>query len=170
MNVARLLLWLPWFIIGTVVPVGAWVMLEPSPIDIQYVHPKFVAHQVYSREEAEQAEITAARGGATVYRYLEYRVHRPFTATVLRSWTNNAMVWHAPTTSTGLTRTEGLHRATIAIETPTSAPSRNMQFVQHLHIPVNWARVVEYEYRPIPLRLLSPQDADALGCATTCRQ
>ena len=165
----RWLLLSPWFVLATGVPAVAYWLLEPAPMELVYVHPLFVSHEVGTREEAKAAEVHAVRGGAVVYRFIEYTVKRPYTAKTSRAWVTKAMVWNAPDFSTVLSREPGHHHRSVAIDVPTSSPTRDMQFVQTLSIPVNWLRTVEIEYPPIPLRVLSPADADALQCMVVCQ-
>lgn len=141
----------PWAILG----LGIYWMVEPVPVRVVYVAPQFAIAPVTSRAEASEFAITEAHGGSTVWRYIEYCVDRPFSGTVHRSWVNESMVWHAPDLPTALSRDVGCGSRSIAVQVPTSNPTRTFQFVQKLDIEVNPLRTVEIDYPPIRLTILA---------------
>ena len=148
--------WFPWVILVLGLPVILWWLFEPNPLTIRYVAPYFVDRPVETRDEAEMHPVFAVAGGQQLYRYIEYCVSRPFTATAKRSWVNSAMVWHAPDVPTQLSRTAGCRSANVVVEVPTSNPSRTFMFVQKMEVDVNPIRRDEViEYPPIPLTILS---------------
>ena len=151
-------LMLPWAILAGGIPLLLFWWLEPVPVSINYVAPSFLSEPAGSREDAAQHYINEVAGGATVWRYVEYCVTKPYSGTSRRSWVGNALVWHAPDLPTQFSRTIGCGAFSVAVDVPTSSPSRDFAFVQRLEVPVNPLKTVEIEYPPIPLRILSPQD------------
>lgn len=141
----------PWAILG----LGIYWMLEPSPLVVKYVAPHFASVPVESRADADEFAVTEISGGQTVYRYLEYCVYRPFSGTAHRSWVNQSMVWPAPDLPTALSRTVGCDKRSIAVQVPTSNPTRTFDFVQRLHIEINPLRTIEIDYPPIRLTILA---------------
>ncbi len=144
----------PWLILALGLPLLGWWLFEPAPIRIEYVAPQFLSRPATDRRDAEQVAVTAVRGGSTVYRYVEYCVSRPFEATSNRAWVGQALVWPAPSVPTTLSRTPGCMAANMAVEVPTSSPTRTFQFVQTMSIPMNPLRTETIEYAPIPLTIL----------------
>ena len=144
----------PWLILALGLPLLGWWLFEPTPIRIEYVAPHFLSRPATDRRDAEQVAVTAVRGGSTVYRYVEYCVSRPFEATSNRAWVGQALVWPAPSVPTTLSRTPGCMAANMAVEVPTSSPTRTFQFVQTMSIPMNPLRTEVIEYAPIPLTIL----------------
>lgn len=158
MSIDRLLApiaWTPLAFFLVVVPVIFWWLFEPPPVELKYVAPHFSDRPVESREEAARHTVVAVRGGQEVYRYVEFCVHRAFVGTARRSWVNSAMVWHAPDVPTALSREVGCRSASIAVEVPTSNPSRTFKFVQAMEVTVNPIRTDVIEYPPIPLTILA---------------
>lgn len=154
----KLLHFLGWTLAGVpwalALLLGYWA-LEPVPLRVTYVAPLFSSQPVDSRASADAYAISEVVGGSTVWRYVEYCVDRPFTGEIRRSWVNPAMVWAAPDLPTALSRTQGCSRRSIAVEVPTSNPTRMFEFVQRLRIQVNPVRTVEIDYPPITLRILA---------------
>jgi hypothetical protein len=152
--VERFWLLSPWIILVLGLPIVAWWLLEPVPIRIEYVATHFLSRPATDRRDAEQVAVMEVRGGSTVYRYVEYCVLRPFEATSNRAWVGQALVWPAPSVPTALSRTPGCMAANMAVEVPTSSPTRTFQFVQTMRIPMNPIRTETIEYAPIPLTIL----------------
>jgi hypothetical protein len=148
----------PWIIIIIGVPLVAWWLLEPVPVTVNYVAPTFLSRPAMDRREAESVAVTSARGGSVVYRYVEYCVTRAFEATSHRAWVGEALVWPAPNVPTTLSRTPGCFAANLAIEVPTSSPTRTFKFVQTMSIPMSPIRTEVIEYAPIPLTILDSKD------------
>lgn len=151
----KLLAWVPVGIVCVFTPLILWWALEPSPLKIEDVATYFTDRPVESMEEAQKHAVQAISGGSVVYRFVQYCVRRPFQGTAHRSWVNSAMVWHAPDVPTQLSRDEGCRHANIAVEVPTSNPTRSFFFVQKMEIYVNPLRAREIiDYPPIPLTIL----------------
>jgi len=142
---------------------GVWWALEPLPMKPLYVAPRFTSVPVVSKAEAEQYAIDEAVGGTVVYRFSEGCIDRRFTGTMRRAWVNAALVWHAPDLPTVLSEQERCFAASMAIEVPTSSPSRSFTYVHELVIDLNPLRDGVIKYPPIPLRILSPEDAVKRG-------
>jgi hypothetical protein len=147
--------WLPLIVAMIAGPLAVWWMLEPPPVELRYVAPHFTDRPVESRAEAERHAIKSTPGGSVVYRYIEYCVRKPFVGEARRSWVNSAMVWHAPSVPTVLSREVGCRSAAVSVEVPTSNPSRSFQFVQAMEVQVNPIRTDRIEYPPIPLTILA---------------
>jgi hypothetical protein len=153
-RIGRFWLALPWLLIACGAPLIAWWTFEPLPLTVDYVHPLFVDRPVASREFAKEHEIEAVKGGSVVYRYIEYTIHRPYTATAHRAWVNDSMVWNAPDFATVLTHDVGHHHTSVAVNVPTSSPTRTFNFVQSLTVRMNFMRDEKITYPPIPLTIL----------------
>jgi hypothetical protein len=147
--------WTPVGLLVLVVPVTFWWLFEPVPVELRYVAPSFSSVPAATRDEADKTAVMAVTGGTTVYRYVEYCVRRPFVGTARRSWVNSALVWHAPDVPTTLSRQTGCRSASVAVETPTSSPSRSFLFSQSIEIDTNLLRTDRIEYPPIPLTILA---------------
>lgn len=145
------LAFLPW-VMGALV---AYWFLEPLPVRVLQVYPRFLSQPVADMADAYQYAIEEAYGGSTVYRLISYCVDRPFVGHMHRSWVNEAMVWHAPSIPTTLSREPGCKIAAIAVPVPTSNPTRDFDFVQSLEIDLNPVRTGRIDYAPIPLRILA---------------
>lgn len=150
----RLWLALPWCILALGLPLIAWWLLEPVPVQVSYVSPAFLSRPAMTRDDARGLHLTEVRGGSTVWRYVEYCVTKSFEATVHRAWVGKALVWHAPDLPTMLSREIGCGAANLAVEVPTSSPSRSFYFVQRMEIALNPLRTAVIEYAPIPLTIL----------------
>jgi hypothetical protein len=156
--VGRIWLALPWLVLACGIPLIAWWLLEPTPIEITYVAPSFLSQPVDSREDAAQHYIAEAVGGTVVWRYVEYCVRRPYEGTSRRAWVGEALVWHAPDLPTQFSRAPGCARLSIAVPLPQSSPSRSFNFVQRMEVVMNPLRTEEVIYPPIPLRILDAKD------------
>lgn len=157
-SLGRFWLALPWFIIALGIPLLLWWVFEPTPVEVTYAAPSFLSRPALDRKNAASAFVAEARGGTTLWRYVEYCVTRPFKATSHRSWVGTALVWHAPDLPTTLSRTPGCFAANLATEIPTSSPTRTFQFVQRMEIQLNPLRSAMVEYAPITLTILAPED------------
>jgi hypothetical protein len=156
--VGRAWLALPWLILATGIPLLLWWAFEPVPLEVNYVSPHFLSRPAIDRNDAETAAVTEAVGGRVLYRYVSYCVSRPFTATAHRSWVGKALVWPAPDLPTMLSRTPGCFETNIAVEIPTSSPSRSFSFVQTMSIEMSPIRTEVIQYPPIPLRILDANE------------
>ncbi len=152
--IGRLWLYSPWLVLALGLPLILWWSFEPEPLTITYVAPAFLAQPVDSREEAGRHYLSEAVGGTTVWRYVEYCVHRPYEGTSHRAWVGDALVWHAPDLPTQFSRVKGCGSISIAVPVPQSSPARDFNFVQRMTIQLNPLRTVQVEYPPIPLRIL----------------
>ena len=150
-RVLYIVAFLPW---AAGILVAYW-LLEPLPVRVLQVYPRFLSQPVADMADAYQYAIEEAVGGSTVYRLVSYCVDRPFVANMHRSWVNEAMVWHAPSIPTTLSRESGCRTAAIAVPVPTSNPARDFEFVQSLEIDLNPVRTAIIDYAPIPLRILA---------------
>jgi hypothetical protein len=150
----RAWLYTPWFLLLAGVPLVAWWLLEPIPLTINYVAPAFLSRPAINREDAATVYVLEAKGGTTLWRYVEYCVSRSFDATTHRAFVGTALVWHAPDLPTMLSRTPGCFAANLATELPTSSPTRHFQFVQRMVIPMSIVRTEEISYSPIPITIL----------------
>lgn len=157
-QIGKFWLALPWLLLALGVPVLAWWAFEPVPLEIKYVAPAFLSRPVVDRQDAMTAMVTEVRGGATLWRYVEYCVKRPFDATTHRAWVGKALVWHAPDLPTVLSRTEGCFAANLAVEIPTSSPTRSFKYVHRMTIDMNPLRTETIEYAPIALTILDGKD------------
>jgi hypothetical protein len=156
--VGRFWLALPWLILTCGAPLIAWWMLEPVPLTINYVAPAFLTHEAKTREEAARYYVSEIEGGGTLFRFVSFCVSRPFNATSHRSWVGKALSWPAPDLPTGLSRTPGCYDASIAVDIPTSSPTRKFAFVQTLEIPMNPIRTATIEFQPLQLTILAPEE------------
>jgi hypothetical protein len=152
------LFYLPWAILFAAAPVFAYWWWEPTPLTIEYTSPLFSREPVRTRDAAQYAAVSQIAGGSTVYRYIEYCVHKPFSGRIQRAWVGSAIVWPAPDTTTTVSTAVGCTSNSFAVEVPTSSPSRTFSYRQTMHIGVNPIRTDTIEYPPIALRILSPQD------------
>jgi hypothetical protein len=152
--IGKVWLALPWIILACGIPTILWWMFEPIPVRVDYVAPAFLSRPAINREDAASVYISEAKGGSTVYRYVSYCVSRPFEATTHRAWIGRALVWHAPDLPTMLSRAPGCFDANLAVEVPTSSPTRTFSFVQRMEIQLNPLRTETVEYAPIPLTIL----------------
>lgn len=155
------ILYLPWAIIAAALPVMVYWQFESMPITIQYTAPYFSSEPARTRDAANSSAVVQAPGGATLYRYVEYCVHRTFVGRIQRAWVGSAIVWPAPDVSTATSDDVGCFARPMAVEVPTSSPTRNFQYVQRMYVQVNKMRTEPIEYPPIPLRILSPEDVKA---------
>ena len=149
----RIWLLTPWLIIACGLPLLLWWTFEPAPVTIDYVAPAFLSQPAKSREEASRYYLSEARGGSTVWRYVEYTVHRSYEGTAHRAWVGEALVWHAPDLPTQFSRVPGSGAISIAVPVPQSSPTRDFVFVQRMEIS-NPLRTMQIEYQPLPLRIL----------------
>ena len=156
--IGRLWLAAPWMILALGIPLLAWWMLEPAPLAVNYVAPAFLSQPAQTREEAARYYVTESEGGGVLFRFISYCVSRPFTATAHRVWVGRALAWSAPDLPTYLSRTPGCYDASIAVDIPTSSPTRRFEFVQTLEIPLNPLRTTTVEFQPIPLTILNSRD------------
>lgn len=162
-KIKEILLYLPWIIALGASPLLIHWYTEDTPLSINYAHKYFLSAPATNREEAKNLEVTEVRGGSIVYRYIEYCVSKPFTGHVQRSWQGSAIVWAAPDTVSSKSLKVGCDANSFAIEVPTSSPTRSFDYSQRMYIKVNPIRTDVVEYSLIPLRILSPMDADRLG-------
>ncbi len=151
------------------VPVLLVMAFEPVPLTVAYVAPAFISHPVNHRPAADEY-VFETPGGVTLWRYVEACVSRPFNGDAHRSWVAPAFVWNVPVLPTVMSRTPGCHNLSIAVEVPTSSPSRDFQFVQHIEVEVNVLRTANVDFPPIPLRILSPEDAARKHAGERIRQ
>ena len=156
--VGKLWLLTPWPILALGLPTLLWWLLEPMPVRVQYVHPHFLSRPAMDRSDASTVELLAVKGGTTVVRYVEYCVTKPFEGTSHRAGVGKALVWQAPDLPTVLSRTPGCFAANLAVEVPTSSPTRTFSFVQTMSIPLNPLRTEVVSYAPIPLTILDSKD------------
>ena len=157
-QIGKFWLFTPWIILALGIPLLGWWMLEPAPLRIEYVHPHFLTRPAMSRDDASTVEVLAVRGNTVIFRYVEYCVTRAFDATSHRAWVGKALVWHAPDLPTMLSRVPGCFAANLAVEVPTSSPTRTFSFVQTMSIPLNPLRTETVAYAPIPLTILDSKD------------
>ena len=155
------MLYLPWAILVSALPVLVYFQFESMPITIQYTAPYFSSEPARTRDAAAASAVMQAPGGVTLYRYVEYCVHRPFVGHIQRAWVGSAIVWPAPDVSTATSDEIGCFARPMAVEVPTSSPTRSFQYVQRMYVHVNKIRTEPIEYPPIPLRILSPEDTKA---------
>ena len=142
---------LPWPILLFGGPLALWWLLEPTPVEIEYVAPAFLSAPVESREAAAQYYVTESIGGGTLWRYVEGCVRHAYNGGVnKRAWVNRAIVWQAPDLSTYLSRVAGCHSASLAVEIPSSNPARHFEYSHRLLVEVNPIKTIEIVYNPIP--------------------
>ena len=149
-------LYIPWLLVLILTPVGVYWLTEETPLEINYVAPLFSSQEVFTREEAEQHAITKVYGGQTVWRYVEYCVKEPFRGTSRRSWLGEAIVWPAPDLPLQLSKVVGCKSASIAVDVPSSSPTRKFNFMQEISIHLNPLRTASIDFDPIPLIILEP--------------
>jgi hypothetical protein len=157
-QIGKFWLFTPWIILALGTPLLGWWMLEPVPLKINYVAPCFTSRPAINRDDALSACVDSIHGGTVVFRFVSYCVSRPFEATSRRSWVGKAIVWPAPDLPTMLSRTPGCYEANIAVETPTSSPTRRFSYIQELQIPMSPVRTATISYSPIPLTILDSKD------------
>ncbi len=124
----RFWLALPWIILACGLPTLVWWLFEPMPVRVEYVAPAFLSRPAVNREDALAAYVYEVKGGSIVWRYVTYCVSRPFEATTHRAWVGKALVWHAPDLPTMLSRVPGCFDVNLAVEVPTSSPTRRFDF------------------------------------------
>ena len=156
--VGKFWLALPWLILALGLPTLAWWMFEPSPLTINYVAPCFTSRPSVNRDDALTACVDSTVGGRVLYRYVDYCVSRPFEATSRRSWVSKSIVWPAPDLPTMLSRAPGCFAANIAVEIPSSSPTRRFSYIQELVIPMSPIRTLTIPYSPIPLTILDSKE------------
>ena len=61
----------------------------------QYVHPKLLSQPAHSQLEAKQYESDTARGGDTVYRYVEYCLSREVSSDIRMHW-QDGVIYQMP--------------------------------------------------------------------------
>ena len=144
----------PWIILACGLPLLIWWMVEPVPVTVNYVSPAFLSRPAADRHDAATVYLHETAGNKTVWRYIEACVSKPFEATSHRSWVGKAIVWPAPDLPTTMSREVGCHAFNIAVEVPSSSPTRTFAFVQRLAIELNPIRTEVIEYTPIPLTIL----------------
>lgn len=144
------------------IPIALFLVFEPVPLEVKYVSPAFIREPSDSRPDPSQYVYETA-GGVTLYRYLEVCVSRPFSGTAHRSWVYKAFIWHAPDLPTVMSRYPGCRSQSVAVDIPTTTPSRDFQFVQTMDIDVNILRNAKIDFAPIPLRVLSPEDSEPMS-------
>ena len=156
-RLSRLWMLLPWPILLFGGPLALWWLLEPTPVEIEYVAPAFLSAPVESREAASQYYVTESVGGVTLWRYVEGCVHRAYNGGVnKRAWVGKAIIWQAPDLSTYLSRTPGCFKTSLAVEVPSSNPARRFEYSHTLEIDLNPLKTIRIEYAPIPLLILPP--------------
>jgi hypothetical protein len=152
-------LMLPWGLLLLGAPVLLWWTFEPVPVTINYVAPALLSHPARTREEAAKYYVSESVGGVTLWRYVEACVHRPIhDGESHRAWVGSAMVWNAPSLPLTSAGRGGCWAQSIAVEIPSSSPSRDFGLHQWLIIRTNPIRTDRISYDVIPLRILDGKD------------
>lgn len=157
-QIGKFWLLMPWLIIALGIPTLLWWTFEPVPIEITYVAPHFVSQPVTNRFDASKYPVTAAKGGTTLWRYVEYCVRRPYEGVSHRAWVGEALVWHAPDLATQFSRVPGCSSISVATPLPTNSPTRTFNYMQRMEIVMNPIRTEEIVYPPIPLTILDGKE------------
>jgi hypothetical protein len=143
---------------------GVWWYFfdDRPPIAINYQHPLFSSRPVDTRADAKAFEVTRVAGGSVVYIYREICISKEIPAVVRARWVAHGFVW--PTADRAIMSSDvGCHDQSYAVQTPTSSPSREMQYETEREYRVNPLRSVTVEAPAVPLTILSPADAKAAG-------
>ena len=138
-----------------------WYFFDTEPpIRIDYQHPLFSSVPVETRDDAIKHQITKVAGGSVVYIYREICITREIPAVIRARWVAHGFVW--PTADRAIMSSDkGCHKQSYAVQTPTSSPTREMQYETEREYRLNPLRSVTVEAPAVPLVILSPSDSKA---------
>lgn len=136
---------------------GYWGFIDTEePSALHYQHSRFLSREVFSKEQAERAEVTEARTGDKIWRYLEYTLERPVLGQIYRRWICEGAqpVQEAVKSSVGEV---GEHKRSISLDVPFVARRIvDCEWQQALEYRLNPLTTVRVDYPPIKLRVLPP--------------
>jgi len=141
---------------------GYWLLIDTDPpLTVEYQHPRFLLLPARSRDEARQYEISEAPSGGTVYVYRETCRTKNTPGEGRPVWRSGAFEWGGPQRT--VPGHVGCVNRSTEVDAPTTSPSREFTYLMTASFQVNPLHRSEVAYPPIPLRVLSPQDAKRGG-------
>jgi hypothetical protein len=135
---------------------GYW-MLWPMPptVEVLYSHPLFCDRPCESREEAARYQIAAVPSGTPyVWHYREIQINARRVGAIRASWQSGAFIWNSPQIAT-MGSSPGRYVRSVAIEPPTSNPTRDFTWTLSFHYDVTPMRNEKITFPQVKLRVVA---------------
>lgn len=131
-----------------------WPM--PQTLEIIYSHPLFCDRPCETREEARMYQVgEVASGTPLVWHYREIQINAQRVGAIRSSWQSGAFVWNSPQIAT-MGSEPGIYLRSVALEPPTSNPTRDFIYRLAFHYDQTPLRNEEIQFPPVQLRVLAP--------------
>ena len=131
-----------------------WPM--PPTMEVLYSHPQFCDRPCETRDEAQRYSVLEVPSGTQyVWHYREIRINAQRIGAIRSSWQSGAFIWNSPQIAT-LGSKPGHYTRSVAIEPPTSNPTRNFVWNLSFHYDATPLRNEEIVFPPVYLRVLAP--------------
>ena len=136
--------------------IGVWLYWPTPPtIDVIYSHPLFCDRECDTREEAKQYQITSVLSGTPyVWHYREIQVNRQQVGAIRSAWQSGSFIWNSPQIAT-LGSKPGRYVRSVAIEPPTSNPTRDFTWNAAFHYDATPMRKEDIAFPPVTLRVIA---------------
>lgn len=152
-----------WIVVGLLGPayaaaavVGYWLLWPlPPTLEVVYSHPRFCSQQCETREDALRYQIDQVISGEeSVYHYREIKINAQRIGAIRSSWQSGSFIWNSPQIAT-LGSPPGVYRRSIAVQPPTSNPTRDFIYQLSFHYHPTPLREENIEFPPVSLRVVA---------------
>jgi hypothetical protein len=136
--------------------VGYWLWWPlPPTLEVVYSHPLFCSQPCETREEAKLYQVAEVRSGTPyVWHYREIRINSQRVGAIRSSWQSGSFIWNSPQVAT-LGSEAGIYTRAVAIEPPTSSPTRDFTWRLSFHYDITPMREESIVFPPVKLRVIS---------------
>jgi hypothetical protein len=135
---------------------GYWLFWPmPPTLEVAYSHPLFCDRPCETREEAKQFQIAEVPSGTPyVWHYREIQINAQRVGAIRSSWQSGAFIWNSPQIAT-LGSEPGHYTRAVAVEPPTSSPTRLFTWRLSFHYDVTPMRTEDIAFQPVQLRVVA---------------
>ena len=131
-----------------------WPM--PPTLEVLYSHPLFCDRPCETREEANAYQIGQVPSGTpNVWHYREIKINAQRVGAIRSSWQSGSFIWNSPQIAT-LGSKPGTYTRSVALEPPTSSPTRDFTWRLSFHYDQTPLRNEDIAFPPVSLRVLAP--------------
>ena len=127
----------------------------PPTVEVVYSAPWFCSQPCFSRAEAEALQVREIQSGTPlVWHYREIKVNSSQVGTIRSTWAAGGFIWNSPSSPT-LGSKPGLYARSVAIQPPTSNPTRDFIWRTAFHYEVTPLRSEIIEFPDVGLRVVA---------------
>ena len=124
-------------------------------MEVLYSHPFFCSAPCFTRDEAQELQVREVPSGTQyVWHYREIKVNAERVGTIRSTWVAGGFVWNSPASPT-LGSRPGTYARSVAIQPPTSNPTRDFVWKTAFHYEVTPLRSEVIEFPDVHLRVVA---------------